>query len=147
MISSGGRTRNDVLNSYIMHQDQNTGEIPAGGVRQLNFNSVIPLNIVNYTAIGRVVARFYLLSLYTDYGCCTSPAGAVVHLIVHSRTPMIVLKKSLPPPPNWNPQVYPKINFTNLKPYIYNPLPQISYLNMPGNNHIVLGGNQVGNQT
>lgn len=33
MISSGGRTRNDVLNSYVMHQDQNTGEIPAGGVR------------------------------------------------------------------------------------------------------------------
>lgn len=95
---------------------------------------------MNYTAIGRVVARYYLLHLYTDYGCCTTTAGAILHLIVHSKTPMIVEKKPMPPPQNWNPQIFPKIICHNMKPYMYNPLAQLQYLNMPGSNNIVMNG-------
>lgn len=50
---------------------------------------------------------------------------------------MIVLKKQIPPPPNWNPQLFPKIVWNELKPFVYSPLPQIPYLNMPGQQNIV----------
>lgn len=126
-----------------MHQTENTGEIQAGAVKEFNINGIVPLNIHSYTAIGRVVARYFLLHLYTEYGCCTSNAGAILHLIVHSRTPMIVEKKPMPPPANWSPQVFPKIICHNMKPYMYNPLQQIQYLNMPGNNNIVMNMNEV----
>ncbi len=50
---------------------------------------------------------------------------------------MIVLKKQIPPPPNWNPQLFPKIVWNELKPFVYSPLPQIPYLNMPGQQNII----------
>ena len=138
MVSSGGRTRTSIDNSYVMHQTENVGEIQPGAVREFNINGVIPLNILNYTAIGRVVARYFLLHLYTEYGCCTNTAQAVLHLIVHSRTPMIVQKIPMPPPQNWNPKLFPKVTCTNMKPYVYSPLPQIQFLNMPGSNNVVI---------
>lgn len=36
----------------------------------------IPNEIRGYTAIGRVVARYYVIALYTEYGCCSTPASA-----------------------------------------------------------------------
>lgn len=65
----------------------------------------------------------------------------MLHLIVHSRTPMIVEKKQMPPPQNWYPQVYPVITCQNMKPYVYTPLPQIPFLNMPGNQNIIINTN------
>lgn len=44
---------------------------------------------------------------------------------------MIVQKKKIPPPPGWSPKIFPKIVWNNLKPYQYNPLTQIPFLNMP----------------
>ena len=125
-----------------MHQTENTGVIQPGAINEFNINGIVPNNILNYTAIGRVVARYFLLHLYTEYGCCTSTANVALHLIVHSRTPMIVQKIPMPPPQNWNPKVFPKVICTNMKPYAYSPLPQLQYLNMPGNNNVVLNMNQ-----
>lgn len=65
-------------------------QIAAGAVKDFNFNAVIPANITNYTAIGRVTARYFLINLTTEYGCCANTAAAVLHIIIHSRTPMIV---------------------------------------------------------
>jgi hypothetical protein len=65
MISTGGRTRGSVDNSYIMHQTENTGVIQPGAIKEFNINGIVPNNILNYTAIGRVVARYFLLHLYT----------------------------------------------------------------------------------
>lgn len=65
----------------------------------------------------------------------------MLHLIVHSRTPIVVEKKSIPVPQNWSPQVFPKLQVQNMKPYLYNPLAQIPFLNMPGGQNIVMGNN------
>ena len=62
MISSGGRTRYAVNNSYAMH-GINT-KINPGEVRNFHFNYNLP-NIVSYTAIGRVTARYFVIHVYT----------------------------------------------------------------------------------
>ena len=54
---------------------------------------------------------------------------------------MIVEKKLMPVPPNWNPQGFPKLLVQNMKPYLYNPLPQLPFLNMPGNQNIIIQTN------
>lgn len=108
MISSGGRTRNPLDATYTLLQ--NTEPINAGSQKEFNFIGTIPANIVHYTAIGRITARYFILHLETSYGCCATTAFAKLHLIVHSRTPMIVEKKDMPPPQNWYPKMFPKIN-------------------------------------
>ena len=50
---------------------------------------------------------------------------------------MIVEKKMLPVPVGWSPQVYPKQDIHNMKPYIYSPLPDIPRLNLPGSQNVV----------
>lgn len=47
----------------------------------------------------------------------------------------------MPPPQNWYPQMFPKIQVQNMKPYVYTPLPQIPYLNMPGNQNVIINTN------
>ncbi len=141
MISSDGVTKKLIDNSYLMHQTKNIGVIQPGAIKEFNINGIVPNNILNYTAIGRVVARYFLLHLYTDYGCCTSTANVALHLIVHSRTPTIVQKLPIPLPQNWNPEVFPQVICTNMKPYIYSPLPLLEYLNMPENKNAILNKN------
>lgn len=72
MISSGGRVRNAIDNSYPMLSVNLP--IPAGGSKDFSFVAQIPQNIVHYTAIGRCTARYFVLHLYTSYGCCANTA-------------------------------------------------------------------------
>lgn len=135
MISSGGNTRSFVDHRYPIQN--NPVIVPAGTSYEINTNSMIPANILDYTAIGRITARYFVIHLWTDYGCCTkNTASATLHLIVHSKTPMIVQKKHIAPPPNWSPKIYPKVSWNNLKPYQYNPLPKIPFLNMPTSQNV-----------
>lgn len=136
MISNGGSVRDLIDRSIPVYP--NGPEIQIGQSSPFNMVTTLPTDILTYTAIGRVVARYFVLHLYTDYGCCTSNAEAMLHLIVHSRTPIVVEKKSIPVPQNWSPQVFPKLQVQNMKPYMYSPLPQIPFLNMPGGQNIVM---------
>lgn len=34
----------------------------------------IPTEIKGYTAIGRIVARYYVVAISTEYGCCAETA-------------------------------------------------------------------------
>ena len=69
VISSGGSVR--------YRNDQST---PFGTIRKINpgqtehfhFSGQIPVNTVNYTAIGRCTARYFLIGVYTEMGCCAN---------------------------------------------------------------------------
>lgn len=131
MISSNEyNTHWDCEKEFTLHNV--TAPTAIGGQQEFSFNAVIPNDIVDCTAIGRIVSRYFVLHLYTSYGCCANTAESVLHLIVHSRTPAVVEKKKLTPPSSWNPQVYPKVVCQNMKPYAYMPLGLIPFLNMPG---------------
>lgn len=127
---------NEYSTHYTNEKDFTLHEVTAptgaGQVQEFNFTTTIPNEIIDCTAIGRIVARYFILHLYTSYGCCANTAESVLHLIVHSKSPVVVEKKTLPPPSVWNPKVYPQVLCENMKPYIYSPLPQIPFLNMPG---------------
>lgn len=84
------------------------------------------------TAIGKITAMYYVLHLYTDYGCCANKAEAQLHIVFHSRTPMIVKPQLLPQPANWYPKNYPKVVYQGMSPYLYSPDPRIPFVNQPG---------------
>lgn len=63
MISSGSSVRDTVDRTNVLVTNQ--GQVPAGSVLDLNFPVTIPYNITNYTAIGRVTARYFLLVFYS----------------------------------------------------------------------------------
>ena len=103
MISSGGHTRNHVDYQIGLHGINNP--INPGSVHNFNFEATLPNSIVNYTAIGRVTARYFIIRLETEYGCCANTAYALLHLIVHSRTPKVMVR----PPKNLSPaNFYPQ---------------------------------------
>lgn len=81
------------------------------------------------TAIGKIVSMYYILHVYTNYGCCTNKDDAKIHLIFHSRTPLIVKSAIIPPPHNWNPNQFPLITYQNMSAYLYLPDPKIPFLN------------------
>ena len=74
VISSGGHTRHHVDRSWAMHGINN--QISKGGTQNFQFTNTIPNEITSYTAIGRVTARYFVLHLYTEYGCCANTAYA-----------------------------------------------------------------------
>ena len=131
---------NEYKTNFTLEKDFTLHTVTAptaiGGQQEFSFNATIPNDIIDCTAIGRIVARYFVLHLYTDYGCCANTAESILHLIVHSRTPAIVEKKKLNPPTNWSPQVYPKVLCQNMKPYAYVPMSLIPFLNMPGENNV-----------
>lgn len=82
-----------------------------------------------------------MLHMYTEYGCCANTAQAVLHVVLHSRTPKIVEKKEAPLPTMWNPRILPSVACNNMKPYSYNPLQNVPFLNMPTNQEVNMGVN------
>ena len=130
MISSGGHTRHHNDRSWAMHGINN--QINKGETKNFQFTNTIPNDITSYTAIGRVTARYFVLHLYTVYGCCANTAYAQLHLIVHSRNPRLMTNPQLNPPQMWHPNTFPQIVNQNMKPFVLSPLPQIPVANMPG---------------
>jgi hypothetical protein len=61
MISSGGAVRS--LTDQTFPLLINPYVVAAGSSKDFNFNAVVPSNIVNYTAIGRVTARYFVIAL------------------------------------------------------------------------------------
>ena len=110
--------------------------VPKGKTKDFQFNANIPY-LDSYTAIGRITARYFLLHFITEYGCCANTANAVIHLIVHSRNPRIVPSNKLAPTPNWSPQTFPQVVCEQMRPYLYSPMPQILYHNMPGQTMVI----------
>ena len=74
MTSSGGRIYETIDNRFPLYPSG--GMIEKSQSHPFNFDATIPPSIVSYTAIGRVVARYFLLKLYTEYGCCASDVSA-----------------------------------------------------------------------
>jgi len=46
--------------------------IPEGGGMTFNYNCKIPNDIISYTAIGSIVARYFILRLSIRYACCAN---------------------------------------------------------------------------
>lgn len=63
MISSGGAIRHPIDHEYLFMN--NVGEVAPGATKDFNFNAVIPASITNYTAIGRVTARYFIIKIST----------------------------------------------------------------------------------
>ena len=63
MVSSFNNVYDEIENSYPMYEHR--GVVSPGQNLPFNFVANIPQNIFSYTAIGRVVARYFILHLYT----------------------------------------------------------------------------------
>jgi hypothetical protein len=66
----------------------------------------------NYTAIGRITARYFVIRAQTIMGCCmccTDMPYAEIHIVIQSPEPKVIINDKIPPPDNWNPQSYPKV--------------------------------------
>lgn len=63
MISAGGAIRHPIDHEYMLMS--NVGEVAPGTTKDFNFNAVIPATITNYTAIGRVTARYFIIKIST----------------------------------------------------------------------------------
>lgn len=74
-----------------------------------DFFNKIPADIQGYTAIGKTTARYYVLYCYTEYGFLANTAEAMLHLILHSKSPYLLTYNKPTPPPAWNPQVFPRV--------------------------------------
>lgn len=86
-ISSGDNVQDSVQEGFEFHR---VGPIQPQNSYNFNFVGKIPDNLIHCTAIGKIVSMYYVLHLYTNYGCCANKADAQLHLIFHSKTPMIV---------------------------------------------------------
>jgi hypothetical protein len=103
-------------NIYLIYE--NTQEmVEPGTEHNFNYLATIPQNILNYTAIGKIAARYYMLYIDAAIGCCTQAASTSIHLLVHSRTPIVVERKDMQIPQNWAPRIYPKLMWQNMPPF------------------------------
>ena len=129
VISSGGsiRTRHDA--EYYFGQ---IGKINPGQTKDFLFQAQVPEKITSYTAIGRVTARYVLLIVDTEMGCCTTAPFCLVHMIINSKTPNIMKQEKMPPPEGWYPQECPKVTCNNMSPFTYSPLLGIPFTNNSG---------------
>ena len=128
VISQGGATR------YRYDQQYYFGQIPKvnpGQNYNFHYQALIPEKITSYTAIGRVTARFFVLIASAQIGCCTTPPHALMHIVINSKTPNVMKQQKMPPPEGWYPHESPKITCTNMKPFVYSPLPSIPFHNLP----------------
>jgi hypothetical protein len=115
MISNYSRTTTQTDNIYLITESAN--QILAGMEQNFNYLVTIPPNILNYTAIGKIAARYYVLYLDASLGCCTNNATACIHLILHSRTPVIIERRDLDIPHNWTPKMFQKVTCQNMPPF------------------------------
>ena len=102
MVASGGTTR--IHTDYEYPLQGINENIQSGRSYNFSFDSRIPTDIVNYTAIGTVTARFFILHLSTSYGCCANTASASVHIVLHSQTPRVSNKSGASKPYRFNPK-------------------------------------------
>lgn len=71
-MTDGSKQQDEVQNEYMLGIVDS--QIRKGATKDFNFNATIPIEIVNYTAIGRIIARYFVIHLYTEYGCCANKA-------------------------------------------------------------------------
>lgn len=91
----------------------------------------IPKDIKEHTAIGNIISRCYYLTLLGDVGCFYSDTRIEKHIHLNNDIPNAEVQP--PTPPNdWNPTVYPEATYLNLKPYIYQPCPELKFFNQKG---------------
>ena len=134
VISSGGAVRHRYDAQYAFGQ---IGKVNPGQTQNFQFQGQISSKIINYTAIGRITARYFVIVVKTAMGCCNTDPYALIHIVINSKNPSVMNQKKVPPPENWYPQQYPKIVYNNMKPFIYSPLAAIPFRNVPTGN----GGN------
>lgn len=65
------------------------------------------------------------------YGCCNTKVSAQLHIVVHSKTPIIIERKEMEVPHNWCPKVYQKVVCQNLPPFINIQNQKLPYQNLP----------------
>ena len=73
--------------------------IPKGKIKNWESTFMIPNYIDTCTAIGTIVANYFVIHLYTDFGCGVSEysqaASAQLHLIIHSKDPTLMKQPRL----------------------------------------------------
>ena len=79
-------------------------KIQPGQQKTLTLFSEIPASWVDFTAIGRCAARYFVLRVNTEMGFCASCPEVETHMIFHSKTPSIMRQDKMHPPNGWCPQ-------------------------------------------
>lgn len=130
VISSGGAVRYRHDRDQVFHA---MGKINPGQIENFNLQTIIP-QWNSYTAIGRVTARYFLMMVSTELGCCANSPSAALHIVVNTASPTVIKQNKMPPPENWYPHEAPKVINNNMSPFVYQPLPGIPFHNIGQNN-------------
>ena len=126
MIANCGRMKNPTDRTEKVGDIQKVNKGQSGNFQ---FNYIVPQDINNYTAIGRVAARYFMLELSLGLGCCTSNSSVPLHLVLNSKLPKVITQEKIAPPVGWNPFTFEKVSWMNMKPFNYAPLPGIPFKN------------------
>lgn len=129
LVQVARRAKRSIKNSYELGALQVT--VGKGQKSDFTHKAKIPNNINRHTAIGKIIARYYVAHLVTEYGCCSETADASLHLVVQVTNPVVLKTEKIKPPGNWAPNVFPQIKNENLKPFMNNPDEKITYKNLP----------------
>jgi hypothetical protein len=109
------------------------GKIIPGQIENLNFSAIIP-QWNSYTAIGTITARYFVMMVSTELGCCAKSPSAALHIVVNTNCPTVIKQIKKPLPENWHPHEAPKVMHNNMSPFVYQPLPGIPFHNIGQNN-------------
>jgi hypothetical protein len=94
---------------------------------------IVPPAVTGYTAIGSIFCRVYYLVLVAEVGCCYSNPTLSIHTILNTPLePDLQAEEQVQPPRGWSPLVAQPRVFTNLPPYVYQPLEGIVVRNQEG---------------
>jgi hypothetical protein len=72
-------------NTFYVHSKP----ILPGQNEQFMFTAVIPQGLVYSSAIGAILAKYHVLSLVSDMGCCSNYPANEFLLIFHTNSPQI----------------------------------------------------------
>ena len=94
------------------------------------------MDIDGCTAIGKIVAQYYVLVCSLDLGKCMRCPEVTLHILLHSKQPRILNNSPVNLPKNWNPKQFPPFVGENLKPFVLAPLRYIPVRNMLEDNMV-----------
>ena len=79
-------------------------KVNAGQTENFSFQTQIPTNLTSFTAIGKIVARYFVIKVSTEMGYLTEYPFAEMHIMINSKNPAMAQQKRSQPPMGWSPQ-------------------------------------------
>ena len=72
--------------------------------------------------MGRIALRYFLITLQTEMGCCSTDPSASIEITLNSKTPNVIKPKKSPPLQINDFQEHPKVVNNSMRPFIDLPL-------------------------